>query len=268
MEYPERLKKIKNAPELLYVQGNKELLNKRAIAIIGTRKPSEYGKKVAKEFAKELSKKGICIVSGLAEGIDSCAHLGAKCGKGNTIAVLGSGFNHVYPASNVKLYKDIIEGGGCVISEYEPEERCKSEYFPVRNRIISGLAMGVLIVEAKFKSGTGITARYATEQNKEIFCVPGEITKNTSDLTNEYIKRGAVLVTSAEDILEYYPEEPKKKVGEDYEDIYKIMSKDPITVDEIKRYTDLSVESINEKLLFMEIEGIIKGVNGGYVVVD
>ena len=149
----------------MYVQGNKELLNKRAIAIIGTRKPSEYGKKVAKEFAKELSEKGICIVSGLAEGIDSCAHLGAKCGKGNTIAVLGSGFNHVYPASNIKLYKDIIEGGGCVISEYGPEERCKSEYFPVRNRIISGLAMGVLIVEAKFKSLTGITARYSKEQN-------------------------------------------------------------------------------------------------------
>ena len=266
--FPQNLKKIKNTPNKIYVEGNEELLNKKSLAIVGTRSPTEYGKKVAFNFAKELSNENICIISGLADGIDSYAHLGAKSGKGRTIAVLGCGFNHIYPEHNLKLYKEILEEGGCIVSEYEPEEKYKSEYFPARNRIISGLAMGVLIVEGRYRSGSSITARLAIEQNKEVFCIPSNIDSKTGYVPNEYIKNGAQLVTCKEDILEYFPKEKEEmQLVPEYLEIYKYMSKIPITVDELARLTDLSVASVNERLMLMEIEGLIKNVSGGYVVV-
>ena len=266
--FPHNLKKIKNAPNKIYVEGNEELLNKKSLAIVGTRNPTDYGKKMAFDFAKGLSNENICIVSGLADGIDSYAHLGAKSGKGGTIAVLGCGFNHIYPEHNLKLYKEILEEGGCIVSEYEPEEKYKSEYFPARNRIISGLAMGVLIVEGRYRSGSSITARIAIEQNKEVFCIPSNIDSKTGYVPNEYIKNGAQLVTCKEDILEYFPKEKEEmQLTPEYLEIYKYMSKIPITVDEIARLTDLSTASVNERLMLMEIEGLIKNVSGGYVVV-
>ena len=266
--FPHNLKKIKNAPNKIYVEGNEELLNKNSLAIVGTRNPTDYGKKMAFNFAKELSNEDICIVSGLADGIDSYAHLGAKSGKGGTIAVLGCGFNHIFPEHNLKLYKEILEEGGCIISEYEPEEKYKSEYFPARNRIISGLAMGVLIVEGRYRSGSSITARIAIEQNKEVFCIPSNIDSKTGYVPNEYIKNGAQLVTCKEDILEYFPKVKEEiPLIPEYLEIYKYMSKIPISVDEIARLTDLSVASVNERLMLMEIEGLIKNVSGGYVVV-
>lgn len=266
--FPQNLKKIKNTPNKIYVEGNEELLNKKSLAIVGTRSPTEYGKKVAFNFAKELSNENICIISGLADGIDSYAHLGAKSGKGRTIAVLGCGFNHIYPEHNLKLYKEILEEGGCIVSEYEPEEKYKSEYFPARNRIISGLAMGVLIVEGRYRSGSSITARLAIEQNKEVFCIPSNIDSKTGYVPNEYIKNGAHLVACIEDILEYFPKAKEEmQLTPEYLEIYKYMSKIPITVDELARLTDLSVASVNERLMLMEIEGLIKNVSGGYVVV-
>ena len=266
--FPQSLKKIKNPPNKIYVEGNEELLNKNSLAIVGTRNPTDYGKKMAFNFAKELSNEDICIVSGLADGIDSYAHLGAKSGKGGTIAVLGCGFNHIYPEHNLKLYKEILEEGGCIVSEYEPEEKYKSEYFPARNRIISGLAMGVLIVEGRYRSGSSITARLAIEQNKEVFCIPSNIDSKTGYVPNEYIKNGAQLVTCKEDILEYFPKEKEEmQLAPEYLEIYKYMSKIPISVDEIARLTDLSVASVNERLMLMEIEGLIQNVSGGYVVV-
>ena len=266
--FPQSLKKIKNPPNKIYVEGNEELLNKNSLAIVGTRNPTDYGKKMAFNFAKELSNEDICIVSGLADGIDSYAHLGAKSGKGGTIAVLGCGFNHIYPEHNLKLYKEILEEGGCIVSEYEPEEKYKSEYFPARNRIISGLAMGVLIVEGRYRSGSSITARIAIEQNKEVFCIPSNIDSKTGYVPNEYIKNGAQLVTCKEDILEYFPKEKEEmQLTPEYLEVYKYMSKIPITVDEIARLTDLSTASVNERLMLMEIEGLIKNVSGGYVVV-
>ena len=266
--FPQSLKKIKNPPNKIYVEGNEELLNKNSLAIVGTRNPTDYGKKMAFNFAKELSNEDICIVSGLADGIDSYAHLGAKSGKGGTIAVLGCGFNHIYPEHNLKLYKEILEEGGCIVSEYEPEEKYMSEYFPARNRIISGLAMGVLIVEGRYRSGSSITARLAIEQNKEVFCIPSNIDSKTGYVPNEYIKNGAHLVTCIEDILEYFPKEKEEmQLTPEYLEIYKYMSKIPITVDEIARLTDLSTASVNERLMLMEIEGLIKNVSGGYVVV-
>lgn len=264
--YPKRLLTIKNAPKQLYVEGDETLLNKQAIAIVGTRMPSEYGIKVANEFAKELSNQNYCVISGLAQGIDTYAHMGAKCGKGKTVAVLGAGFNHIYPKQNTKLYQDIIEEGGCIVSEYDPNEEVKPENFPKRNRIISGLAMGVLIIEARYRSGSSITAKFAIEQNKEIFCVPGNIDKPTSYIPNEYIKNGAFLVTSAMDIINYYPiKKEEKNIDEDYKELYQYINEIPISSNELCKLTNLSIASVNERLIYMEIEGLIKNVAGGYI---
>ena len=266
--YPRRLMDIKDSPEVLYVEGNDELLNKNIIAIVGTRKPTEYGRKVAKEFASRLSENNICVVSGLAEGIDTYAHLGAKNKKGKTIAVLGCGFHHVYPKQNINLYNEILEEGGCVISEYHPDEKPKSENFPIRNRIISGLSMGVLIVEARYRSGSAITARYANMQKKEVFCIPRDIDKKTGYLPNEFIKNGAHLVMSYEDILEYFPNHREEiNIPEEYQEIYEYIGNIPVTVDEICRLTNISIAGVNERLMLMEIEGLIKNVAGGYVKV-
>jgi len=200
--YPEKLKGIYAAPAKLYLLGDETILNKPSIAIIGCRQASDYGKKVAFHFAYELAKQGIVIISGLARGIDTCGHLGAVKANGQTISVLGSGFGHIYPAENKPLCKEIIQKGGAIVTEYEPNKRPEKMHFPARNRLISGLSNGVLVVEAKEKSGTLITVDYALEQGKDVFIIPGNITSNNSYGTNELIKQGAKLVTKIEDILE------------------------------------------------------------------
>lgn len=266
--YPSNLKKVKNPPQKLFAEGNTDLLNKNSLAIVGTRDPTDYGINVAQNFAKELSNEGICIVSGLADGIDSYAHMGAKSGKGKTIAVLGCGLKHIYPEHNLKLYQDILDEGGCVITEYKPDETYKPEYFPARNRIISGISMGVLVVEGRHRSGSGITARLAMEQKKEVFCIPNDITRKTAYVPNEFIKIGAHLVSNIQDILEYFPKQREPaKMSDEFLEIYKYMSKIPVSVDEICRLTNLSAASVNERLMLMEIEGLIKNVYGGYVAV-
>lgn len=266
--YPSNLKKVKNPPQKLFAEGNTDLLNKNSLAIVGTRDPTDYGINIAQNFAKELSNEGICIVSGLADGIDSYAHMGAKSGKGKTIAVLGCGLKHIYPEHNLKLYQDILDEGGCVITEYKPDETYKPQYFPARNRIISGISMGVLVVEGRYRSGSGITARLAMEQKKEIFCIPNDITRKTAYVPNEFIKIGAHLVSNIQDILEYFPKQRESaKMSDEFLEIYKYMSKIPVSVDEICRLTNLSAASVNERLMLMEIEGLIKNVYGGYVVV-
>ena len=171
-EYPNRLSKIKNAPETLYVKGDYSLLNKLSIAIVGSRKCDEYGKIQAKRFASYLSQKNICIISGLATGIDTMAHLYSMENEGKTIAVIASGFEHIYPTENKILFEKILENGGAIVSEYEQSTEIDMRKFPIRNRIISGLSAGVLVVEARIKSGSMITGRLAIKQNKELFCIP------------------------------------------------------------------------------------------------
>lgn len=200
-EYPQKLNKIYAPPSKLYVFGDDAILNKPSIAIIGCRQASEYGKRIAFKFAYELAQKGVIIISGLARGIDTCAHIGAVRAQGKTIAVLGSGFAHIYPEENKSLCKEIIKTGGAVITEYEKEMKPLKMNFPIRNRIISGLSDGVLVVEAKQKSGTLITVDYALEQGKDVFVIPGNITNQNSFGTNELIKQGAIPVTNIEDIL-------------------------------------------------------------------
>lgn len=201
--YPEKLRSIYAPPAKLYQLGeNETIFQMPAIAIIGCRECSSYGAKMAYRFAYELAKKGICIISGLAKGIDSYAHQGAIAAKGKTIAVLGSGFSHIYPKENELLCQKIIQNEGILLTEYEPKTKPVKMNFPARNRIIAGLSDGILVVEAKQKSGTLITVDFGLEQGKEIFSIPGDITHDNSYGTNDLIKQGAKLVTNVDDILE------------------------------------------------------------------
>ena len=200
--YPERLKNIDSPPKELYCLGNLELLNyKNNIAMIGSRNCSSYGERAAKDFAYNLAKVDICIVSGLAKGIDSFSHIGALNAKGKTIAVLGSGLDNIYPKENINLVEEIIKNNGLVISEYPLGTKPLKYHFPARNIIISGLSDSVLVVEARKNSGTNITVDFALEQGKDIFVVPGNIYSKTSDGTNFLITEGAIPVLNYKDIL-------------------------------------------------------------------
>lgn len=199
--YPAKLKNIYAPPITIFAKGDISLLNSKSIAIVGSREPSKYGIYVAEKFSKELSKEGITIVSGLARGIDTFAHVGALSFFGKTIAVLGSGIDVVYPKENAKYYREISEKG-LIISEYIVGTAPESKNFPQRNRIISGLSDGVLVVEARKNSGTMITTDFALEQGKELYVIPGNITSNLSAGTNNLIKEGAKLVTDVYEILE------------------------------------------------------------------
>lgn len=199
--YPAKLKNIYAPPITIFAKGDISLLNSKSIAIVGSREPSKYGIYVAEKFSKELSKEDITIVSGLARGIDTFAHVGALSSFGKTIAVLGSGIDVVYPKENAKYYREISEKG-LIISEYIVGTAPESKNFPQRNRIISGLSDGVLVVEARKNSGTMITTDFALEQGKELYVIPGNITSNLSTGTNNLIKEGAKLVTDVCEILE------------------------------------------------------------------
>ena len=199
--YPALLKEVYDAPKRLYIRGNKEILNDVGIAIVGCRDNTKYGELIAKNFGYHLSKNGINVISGLAKGIDSFAHIGALYAKGKTIAVLGNGIDWVYPKENEKIAKKIIQYGGCIVSEYPVGSKLEKLNFPARNRIISGLSKAVVVVEAKEKSGALITAEFALEQGKDVFVVPGNITSKQSNGTNELIKQGAIPVTTYKDII-------------------------------------------------------------------
>lgn len=195
--YPENLKNIYDSPILLYALGNINKLKEKSIAIVGARNCSLYGKTIARKLAKELAKNRINTISGLAIGIDTQAHIGAN---GNTIAVLGSGINVIYPSENINLAKEIIYKKGLIITEYELGSKPERLHFPNRNRIISGISSGVIVVEAKKRSGSLITADFALEQGKDVYAVPGNITSLNSEGTNNLIKEGAIPYTNIEDI--------------------------------------------------------------------
>lgn len=284
-EYPDALKKIKNPPKKLYFEGNITLLEKPIISIIGSRSCTENGKKLAQKFATELVYQDIVIASGMAKGIDSIAHEATLEANGSTIAVLGSGFNHIYPKENIELFHNIIKNCGLVISEYEPNMKAISQNFIKRNRIISGISIGVLIVEAAYRSGTSVTARLALEQNKKVFVLPHEITDSHGVGTNRLIRNGSILVTSTKEIISEFKFLKYKKIkkqkdtkvcklptkkelkNKKYEEVYNLITQDIISINDIYKNTNKSMGEINTILFMLEVEGYIKKVPGGYTCI-
>ncbi len=272
--YPENLRNIPGAPIILYVKGKLEAQDIKSISIVGSRRASFYGLSSAEKFAAELSALGFTIISGMARGIDTASHKGALKSFGRTIAVMGSGFNHIYPADNKELAGEISKNGA-VISEFPMDALPLKQNFPRRNRIISGLSLGVLVVEAAKNSGALITADFALEQGREVFALPGKVDSNTSFGTNGLIKQGAKLVSGLEDILEelkvWQPGHSKRlKVeksglenfaGEE-EALYNIISAQPISIDDIIVKSKMEVTKISSLLLRLQMRRMIKELPG------
>jgi len=275
-DYPERLKEIYDPPPVLYVKGNKSVLRDKAIAIVGSRKASTYGRRVAVNFAKELALMNINIVSGMARGIDSFAHKGAIEAGGPTTAVFGCGIDIVYPPENEALMQEIIEYG-CVVSSFPFGTEPLPGNFPARNRIISGLALGTLVVEAAERSGSLITADFSLDQGREVFAIPGNIYSPYSKGTHKLIKQGAKLVESVEDILdELFLESPINKNKEEKIDVenltvsekslYNLIDYHPIQIEELIEKSQFDSNSVSAILTRLELKGLILALPGGYYV--
>lgn len=267
-DYPRRLRQIYNAPPVLYVRGSLLPQDEWAVAVVGTRRPTDYGREAARVLAADLARQGITVVSGLALGIDGIAHQAALDAGGRTIAVLGSGFRYLYPARHRNLAKRIVENGA-LISEYALDVRPEASNFPPRNRIISGLSMGVVVVEAGERSGALITAHFAAEQGREVFAVPGPIFNRPSVGTNRLIQEGAKAVTSVRDILEELDitmaaEQQEARLNipkSDLEErIWTYLLETPHHVDEIVRELGLETSEVMSTLTLMELKGLVRQV--------
>jgi DNA processing protein len=276
-DYPESLRPYDDAPLVLYKKGSLADTDRYAVAIVGSRLMSEYGRKAADLMARGLAEKGITVVSGLARGIDTAAHRGALAAGGRTIAVLGCGIDRPYPPENRALFSEIA-ANGCLISEFPVGTPPVRENFPRRNRIISGLALGVLIVEAAQGSGSLITADYALDQNKDVFAIPGPISSANAKGTNQLIQKGAKLVGRVEDILEELapklrgmlresgssPAAPglKLEITQEEHAICTVLGDDPKHVDLIARETGVPPSRLSAILLSLEIKGVIRQHDG------
>ncbi len=271
--YPKLLKQIHNPPNILYVRGQLFDLNSYLmIAMVGTRKASGYGLTTAKSIARELSLSGAVVVSGLADGIDAMSHEGALLGKSPTVAVIGCGVDKCYPKSNTGLMNR-IKDKGLIISEYPLGSSAQKFHFPERNRIISGISRGTVVVEADIKSGSLITAKFALEQDRDVFAVPGNINSINSKGSNYLLKDGANLVTNASDILNFYGCEPieytpKEEIistgitGESK--ILNVLNTGSLHKDTICEKTGLAAPEVNSLLLLMELRGMVIHMPGGY----
>ncbi len=271
--YPEQLRKIKNPPSRLYAIGNVELLKEFGIAVVGSRKNTQYGERMCKTFVKDLVNYNINIISGLAEGIDSIAHITCLKNSGKTIAVLPSGIGNIYPAKHKELANEIIMNGGLILSEYEENIKADSEKFLERNRIVAGLAKGTLVIEGGIRSGTSVTARYTMEDENPVFCIPSSIENSKGITPNNLIKKGGHLVTEIEDILTCFPDTKfvsriKKKVDicievpENLRDIYKVLDCTPKDSDEIARVLKKPISEVNYKLMLLQLEDKIVELPG------
>jgi len=272
-EYPYELSNIFDPPYIIYYYGKIEILQGICIAEVGSRAATTYGKVLAHRFGKELAGHGITVVSGLARGIDTEAHLGALAAGGNTVAVLGCGLDQTYPPENKKLFQQICEEG-LVISEFPIKTIPEPGNFPMRNRTISGLSKGVLVVEAKKKSGALITADFALEQGRDVFAIPGPISSKNSEGTNQLLKQGAILVSNIEDILEEYDMNDSNPLKEKIEQgqlfvldnkeslVIECMGYEPIHFDQILTITHFSIGELSAVLMRLEAMGWVKGLQG------
>jgi DNA processing protein len=276
--YPKNLLQIYDPPPLLYVRGDLGVSDALRVAIVGSRRGSSYGRIMTKKISKELASAGATVVSGMARGIDTCAHLGALEAGGKTIAVFGCGIDVIYPPENKKLFFDIITHGA-VISEFPLSTPPEGKNFPKRNRIISGVSLGVVIVEASTDSGSLITAAHALEQGREVFAVPGNVGMATSKGTNSLIKQGAKLVEEAQDILtEIFPQygvhdgiplyggivkkDDLPALSDEEDDIFHLLSQTPLHIDEISRLSQMEVQRVSTILLGLELKGVISQLSG------
>ncbi len=275
-EYPARLQTIFDPPPVLYAKGRLEHLQDVLIAIVGSRRATTYGRSVAEKLSRELVIKGVSIVSGLARGIDSAAHNGALKGGGRTVAVLGCGIDIVYPPENDRLYSEICEHG-VLLSEFPMHSRPERGNFPARNRIISGLSLGTVVVEAGLQSGALITADMALEQGRDVFAVPGNITSPSSRGTNRLLKQGAQLVEHADDILHALSVEigrqisvsqpelpftatprPPLSLTADEQRIYDLLSEQPRHIDALTIQLQLPSGNVSAALMMLEMKGAVK----------
>jgi len=276
-EYPTLLKEIYAPPPILYYRGKLPESNLICLAVVGTRKTSPYGRQITPVIVNGLAKAGLSIVSGLALGIDSVAHQATIDANGITIAVLGCGLDKIYPISNITLANNIIDSGGCILSEYPPGTQPLKQHFPARNRIISGLSKGVLVIEGSHKSGSLITAKCALEQNREVYAVPGNINQPNSSGTNGLIQMGACLVTKTEDILDalnieelnFHLENKKIITTNEFEkNILQNITDQPMHVDEIIQKCKLKTSIIISNLTIMEMKGMIRHIGGKQYILN
>jgi len=275
--YPENLGRIYNPPVLFYSKGDIDIKDSKSVAIVGSRQPDRYGRTVTEKLVKELVGNGFTIVSGLAKGIDTMAHKSALKYGGRTIAVLGSGLDYIYPYENRNLYHEITLNGA-VISEFALGTKPESGNFPRRNRLISGLSLGVLVVQAAEGSGSLITADFALEQNREIFAVPGSIGNTLSLGTNKLIQRGAKLVSEVDDILEELDNlfeschkykstsniQLSVELNEDELKVYRNLGNKPVHIDQLINTTNMNTSKVLHILLDMEVKELVYQLPGKY----
>lgn len=264
--YPPRLKEIYDPPPLLYLRGELSESDEWSLALVGTRRPTPYGKQVAEELAFGLAGNRICVVSGLARGIDAIVHRAALEARGRTIAVMACGLDIVYPREHAKLAREIMERG-VLVSDYPLGTQPRGEYFPRRNRIMSGLSLGTLVVEGDMGSGALITAKLALEQDREVFAVPGSIFSAQSHGTNWLIQQGAKLVLRVEDILEelnltMVPQQTEMKelipTTDTETDLLRYISKEPVHIDEVCRQSGLPASTVSSVLTMLELKGLVR----------
>ena len=282
--YPPLLKEITDSPSILFVQGDVDLLSGWQLAVVGSRNPSPPGRDNAFEFARFLASDGLTITSGLAMGVDAAAHQGAMAGQGKTIAVVGTGLDRVYPAKHRDLAHDIVEQG-TIVSEFALGTSPRAENFPRRNRLISGLSLGTLVIEAAIQSGSLITARMAMEQGRDVFAIPGSIHNPLAKGCHRLIREGAKLVETADDIIEelgamaafsgisntdvVVPHSDSQAIDPDYQVLLACLGYDPIEIDSLITESGLTAETVSSMLLLLELDGQVTSLSGGrYVRVD
>lgn len=282
--YPEKLKILKDAPDVLYAIGDVGVINK-SVGIIGTRRCSSYGRQVASEFTKKLVERGIAIISGFAPGIDTVAHISAIESGGRTIAVLGTGLSQrcIYPQENIRLIKNIIKLGGCLLSEYPPETRGTKFTFPQRNRIVATLSDALLVVEAPERSGSIITANYAIKYKKSVFCIPGSIFYNTSKGANWLIKKGCHLCDNISDILQSPPfcdtkHSQNKSLWDNVSDckiskseellVLSVLKNGPANMDKIIVETKMEAAKAIQTVTIMELDEKIKNIGENIYMIN
>lgn len=282
--YPPLLKETADPPGVLYMMGRKEVLQAPCVAVVGSRAATRYGEHAASDFSRQLAASGVTVVSGLALGIDGAAHRGALLGHGATAAVLGCGLDVPYPRQNESLFREIVQAGGLVISENPLGTLPEAFRFPARNRIIAGVSLGVLVVEAARKSGSRITAQFALDEGRDVYAIPGRIDSCKSEGTHILLQQGAKLVFTVNDILEELPPEilspaaSAAPISADPENIDSTETEEgderhllqyldayPIARDELVRLSGMDVSALSEALLLLELDGLIEIVQGGMV---